>query len=66
MIVAPFNDHDVLASLTRQVAHVVIVAARVLHVDLFARSFGPVHTHIENIVTCDQRIGFSVSIRSLN
>lgn len=54
MIIAPFDDHDVFAPIARQVTHVVVVAARVLHVNLLARTFGSVYAHIKNIVTCNQ------------
>ena len=56
MIVAPFDDHDVFAPLAHQVTHVVIVPACVLYKDLLTWSFGPVHAHVENIITYNYTI----------
>lgn len=52
VIVAPFDNHDVLASLAHQVTHIVVVATCMLHEDFLAWSFGSVNTHVENVVTC--------------
>jgi len=56
VIVAPFDDHDVFAPLAHQVTHVVIVPACVLYKDLLTWSFGPVHAHVENIITYNYTI----------
>ena len=51
MIVSPFDDHDVLASLAYEIAHVVVIATDMLHVDLLARSFWSVNTDEDYVVT---------------
>jgi len=56
VIIAPFDDHDVLAPIARQVTHVVVIAASVLHKNFLARSFRSIHAHIKNIVTCNYSI----------
>jgi len=56
VIIAPFDDHDVLAPIARQVTHVVVIAASMLHENLLARPFGSVHAHVKNIVTCNYGI----------
>lgn len=54
MLVPPFYNNDVLSPFADQIVHVVIVAPRVLHGHLVARSFRPVHANVKNIIACNE------------
>lgn len=56
MIISPLDNDNVLAPLAHQVAHVVVVAADVLHVNLLAGSLGSVNSNEDYVVTCQNKV----------
>lgn len=66
MLVPPFYNDDVLSPFADQIVHVVIVAPRVLHRHLVARSFRPVHADVENVIAYKRNETFFIREFFLN
>jgi len=56
VVVAPLDGHRVLSSLLHHVTYLVVVVSLVLDGDLFTRSFGSVHTDVQNVASGLRRI----------
>lgn len=51
MFVAPANDYNIITPFSHYVVHLIVVSPHVFDENFFARSFGPVNSNVEDVVS---------------